>query len=249
MGLDPYQAEVAKVALSAAAEAGFALAGGNALVVHGLVDRPTQDVDLFSPAPGAAGAVVMPVRRALEKAGYRVEVLRSAQDNAGEYVQLTVSRDNQTVLVELARDWRQHPPVNVDIGPVLHVDDAVGSKVTAMVGRGLPRDFIDIAAALERYSREELMSLAFARDPGLRVVDFITAVGALDGIPTEAFAPYGLHDEDVAALRGRFADWPREPLSDATDERAHGIARPSSWRPSRTIGASPPATEPPAPGP
>jgi hypothetical protein len=41
MGLDPYQADVARVALLAAAEAGFALAGGNALVVHGLVDRPT----------------------------------------------------------------------------------------------------------------------------------------------------------------------------------------------------------------
>ncbi|MBA3249942.1 MAG: hypothetical protein H0T66_06480 [Geodermatophilaceae bacterium] len=49
---------------------------------------------------------------------------------------------------------------------MLHIDDAVGSKVTALVGRGLPRDFIDVAATLARYSREQLMSLAFARDPG-----------------------------------------------------------------------------------
>ncbi len=174
MGVDQFQAEIAKVALSAAADAGFALAGGNALVLHGLVDRPTQDVDLFSPAPGAAGVVVDKVQEALERVGCRVEVLRPAQDSGGEYVQLTVSRGEQSALLELARDWRQHPPVHVEIGPVLHVDDAVGSKVTAMVGRGLPRDFIDVAAALERYDREQLMSLAFARDPGLRVIDSST---------------------------------------------------------------------------
>jgi hypothetical protein len=51
----------------------------------------------------------------------------------------------------------------------------VGSKVTAMVGRGLPRNFIDVAGALARYSREELMALAFVRDPGLRVIDFTAA--------------------------------------------------------------------------
>ena len=100
------------------------------------------------------------------------------------------------MLVELARDWRQHPPVDVDIGPVLHVDDAVGSKVTAMVGRDLPRDFIDIAAAVARYSREELMSLAFARDPGLRVVDFIHVAVALDGVRPRR-SPYGF-DEEVS---------------------------------------------------
>ncbi len=243
MGVDPFHADVAKVALSAAAAAGFALAGGNALVVHGLVDRPTQDVDLFSPAPGAAGAVLEPVREALETAGYRVEVMRGAQDSAGEYVQLTVSRGDRTVSVELGRDWRQHRPVDVEIGPVLHVDDAVGSKVTAMVGRGLPRDFIDIAAALGRYSREELMSLAFARDPGLRVVDFVDAVVALDGIPAKAFVPYGLDEEDVARLRARFADWPRDPVSDADGEGINRVAPASSWSPSRTSGVIDPAAE------
>jgi len=50
--VDPFQAEVARVAVAAAEDRGFALAGGNALGAHGLVDRPTQDVDLFSPEPG-----------------------------------------------------------------------------------------------------------------------------------------------------------------------------------------------------
>ena len=53
VGIDPFQAEVARVALAAAADREFALAGGNALVTHDLVLRETQDVDLFSPEPGA----------------------------------------------------------------------------------------------------------------------------------------------------------------------------------------------------
>jgi hypothetical protein len=47
-GPDPLHAEVARIALSAAHEYGFALGGGLALVVHGVVDRPTEDVDVFS---------------------------------------------------------------------------------------------------------------------------------------------------------------------------------------------------------
>jgi hypothetical protein len=60
VGVDLFPAEVARIALIAAADHGFALAGGNALVAHGLVDRPTQDVDLFSPEPGAPAAVSSP---------------------------------------------------------------------------------------------------------------------------------------------------------------------------------------------
>jgi hypothetical protein len=84
------------------------------------------------------------------------------------------------------------PPVRMQIGPVLHVDDAVGSKVTAMIGRGLPRDYIDVAAALRHYDRNELLRLAFYRDPGLRVVDVAHCMQLLDRLPDAPFADYGL---------------------------------------------------------
>lgn len=41
--------QVAAVALAAAAEHGFALGGGNALLAP-VISRPTQDVDLFRPS-------------------------------------------------------------------------------------------------------------------------------------------------------------------------------------------------------
>lgn len=43
------QRRVARLALEAAGEdAGFALAGAGAIREHGLSDRPTEDVDLFT---------------------------------------------------------------------------------------------------------------------------------------------------------------------------------------------------------
>ena len=40
--------QLAAIALGAAGRYGFALAGGNALIAHGVVNRFTADVDLFT---------------------------------------------------------------------------------------------------------------------------------------------------------------------------------------------------------
>jgi hypothetical protein len=48
MAVSELHARVGSVALAAAAPHGFALGGGNALVAHGIITRPTQDVDLFT---------------------------------------------------------------------------------------------------------------------------------------------------------------------------------------------------------
>ena len=42
------QREVTRIALSGIAGFGFALAGSGAIREHGVIDRPTEDVDLFT---------------------------------------------------------------------------------------------------------------------------------------------------------------------------------------------------------
>jgi Nucleotidyl transferase AbiEii toxin, Type IV TA system len=54
--------QVAAIALAAAAEHGFALGGGNALLAHGVISRPTQDVDLFTARSTACGRPLMRCR-------------------------------------------------------------------------------------------------------------------------------------------------------------------------------------------
>jgi hypothetical protein len=235
LAIDPFQADVARIAL-AAAEHGFALAGGNALVAHGLVQRDTEDVDLFTPEPGGPGAVAYVVRDALAQAGYEVDITRLPEAHQGEFARLEVTRGAETMHVDLARDWRRWPPVQLEVGPVLHLEDAVGSKTTALVTRREPRDFIDIAAALDRYDRAELMRLTFTRDRGLRVVDFADTARRLDQFTTIDFAEYDFDEAALDALRARFADWPRHEDDDheglavraAVAEERHSQARPTA---------------------
>ena len=61
--------------------------------------------------------------------------------------------------VELAVEWRAHDPVQLAVGPVLHSGDAAASKACALFGRALPRDFLDVGAAIMsgRYTRERLL--------------------------------------------------------------------------------------------
>ena len=48
MPLNDLHRRVATIALRAANRYGFALGGGNALIAHGLISRPTQDVVMWA---------------------------------------------------------------------------------------------------------------------------------------------------------------------------------------------------------
>jgi hypothetical protein len=222
--LDPFQAEVARIALATTETWSFALAGGNALVAHGMLSRPTQDVDLFTTTAGGPGQAVELVAAALRAAGL---VVTSELAPDGEFARLHVSDTTRAVVVDLARDWRAHPPVRMSVGLVLHRDDAVSSKFSAMVGRGLPRDFIDVAAVLPHYDRAELLRLLFDRDPGVRPEDVALAVRQLDLLQDADFAPYGLDPDAVGQVRHRLNTWPRDVASDDEAVRAYAEAHPA----------------------
>ena len=104
---------------------------------------------------------------------------------------------------------------------MLHIDDAVASEVTAMIGRDLRRDYIDVAAALRRYERHDVLRLAFHRDPGLRVLDVSHCMQLLDRLPDAPFGDYGLTDDDVRQVRRGLQDWPRDHEQDHDGRRVH----------------------------
>ena len=97
----------------------------------------------------------------------------------------------------------------MDFGPVLDLEDVVGGKVCALASRAEPRDYIDTAAALERYSIDQVIGFARRLDPGLDDRDFADAGRRLDQWGDGVFAPFGLSPEEIARLRERFAAWPR----------------------------------------
>jgi len=76
--------QVAAIALRAAARHGFALGGGNALIAHGVISRPTQDVDLVTNRETGVAAAAGPVEAALRREGFAAD----RQDRTGELAEL-----------------------------------------------------------------------------------------------------------------------------------------------------------------
>ncbi|HEY5351176.1 MAG TPA: nucleotidyl transferase AbiEii/AbiGii toxin family protein [Streptosporangiaceae bacterium] len=217
MPIDELQREVATIALRTAARHGFALAGGNALIAHGIIDRPTDDVDLFSDQETAVTAAAEAVEAALRQAGFQAErrdqtggleeIFSGMGEGLAEWI-ITAPGGQQTML-QMAYFDRTRGPVTMDVGPVLDLEDLAGSKVCALASRVEPRDYIDTAAALRRYNVDQLISFARRLDPGLDDRDFADAGTQLDRMPDGVFTRYGLSPADVARLREQFMAWPR----------------------------------------
>jgi Nucleotidyl transferase AbiEii toxin, Type IV TA system len=218
MPLDPLHGRIASVALRAAARFGFALGGGNALVAHGVIDRLTRDVDLVTDRETGVLAAKGPVEEALRREGFAVQRRDGANgvvdlfpdwEEASADWHVTAPNGRRTDL-EMVHFDRSREPVLMDVGPVLHLEDAAGNKVCALVSRVEPRDYVDTAALLGRWNSARLIGFARRLDPGLKDREYAAAAQRLDRMPDEKFTPFGLTGQAVAALRERFAAWPRD---------------------------------------
>jgi nucleotidyltransferase AbiEii toxin of type IV toxin-antitoxin system len=141
--------KIAEVALLAAGQYSLALAGGYAVAVHGMGSRPSGDVDLFLDwsRRGEFDQAVTAVITSFKAAGMETTVVARGETFARLLVAGAAS-DADADKVELAADWRSHEPVLLEIGPVLHADDAVTNKMAALFGRALARDFLDVDAII-----------------------------------------------------------------------------------------------------
>jgi len=210
-------AQVAAIALRAAARHGFALGGGNALMAHGVVDRFTGDVDLFTDEESSVAAAAESVEKALRGAGFGTErrdeisglggIFYGLGDGLAEWI--VTAPGGEQMMLQMAYFDRARRPVVMEIGPVLDLEDVVGGKACALASRIEPRDYVDTAAALERYTAEQIIGFARRLDPGLTDRDFAEAAERLDQWGDGVFASFGLGPDEIAELRKRFAAWPR----------------------------------------
>lgn len=103
--MDDAQRVATEIALSVLATDGFILAGGQALAEHGVIDRMSEDIDLFAQhrwhTPETFAAAVDKITYALVGAGYSVEITRQYE----EFASLTVAKDDATVVIDLGLDW------------------------------------------------------------------------------------------------------------------------------------------------
>jgi hypothetical protein len=211
-----------RIGLRAGGPFGFALAGGHAVAAHGILQRPSEDVDLFADWQRRADfpAAVDEMIAAYRDEGYQVEIDHRTETFARLYVTDPTGPDDQH-RVELVANWRMRLPVEMEIGPVLHPDDVMAGKMDALYNRAAARDFLDIDAALSigRYTLDELCGLAEAADPGFDRALFADMLRHVDRFDVEDFTEYGVSAADVPALRARVNGW-RERLTAASDRAA-----------------------------
>jgi hypothetical protein len=188
MPVSEFHGQVAAIALRAAAPHGFALGGGNALIAHGVIDRYTQDVDVFSDEEGGVEAAADAVEAALRVAGFGTErrdkanglgdIFYGLDEGMAEWI--VTAPGGEQMMLQMAYFDRARRPVIMEFGPVLDLEDVVGGKVCALASRVEPRDYVDTAAALDRYTVEQIIGFARRLDPGLTDGDFADAAGRLD---------------------------------------------------------------------
>ena len=205
MPLSDIQLRVATIVLALAEADEFALAGGAALVIHEVVDRGTKDLDCFGPSTAAVNALIDPAIAALTAQGMSIEVMIS---NDG-FAKLFVNDGPNLTQLDIGFDPADHESVPSIVGPLRDLRDLAGDKLLALFSRAAPRDFIDIAGLLHRFSKGELCAIASNKDSGFNLDVLADAFGMLPSYDRDDEYP-GLADEEYAALLEVFADWQAE---------------------------------------
>lgn len=210
--MDELQEHLARIGLRVIAGRGFVLGGGHAIELHGMGTRPSEDVDLFSPERGSPGMVADDLIDEYAREGFKVAVrLRTPDLVQMEIADVRGGRCN----VDLGVFWQARSPVLLDVGPVLHPDDAVAGKMDALFNRWAPRDFLDVDAILAsgRYTPQQLLAVAGEHNPGFAPSMFAESLANLRRIPDREFEAYGTSDQQVAKMRERFKCWEAELLA------------------------------------
>jgi hypothetical protein len=175
---------VAAVALSAAARHGFALGGGNALLAYGIISRETQDVDLFTDQERGVEAAAGAVEAALREASFMTE----RRDLAGGLADVFPG------MGEGLAEWIVTAPNGGQMMLQMAYFDRDRDPVVTDIGPVL--DVQDVAGG-------KVCALAGRVEPR----DYADTAAIL-----EHYSPaqlIGLSQEDITAVRGRFASWPR----------------------------------------
>jgi hypothetical protein len=200
--LRPLQVQIAQTVARLPEARGFALAGGGALVVLGVVDRPTQDLDFFATSPEAVDALAPAVEQALVAAGLSVEARRRVPG----FTQFVVADSSSSTLVDLSWDARLRPTQATEVGPVLATDELAADKTLALLGRAEARDFVDVYRLRATYSREQLADLARQKDRGFDLEMFASA---LDGMSRHDRRDLPVDEDTHRAMRQEFGEWRR----------------------------------------
>ena len=195
-----------------AAERGFFLSGGGALVGFHLQHRETMDLDLFTSSIEAFD-------RARHELPIILEAMRGSlvvRQDAPGFRRVVVRLGGDELVVDLVRDigLQCHPKVEMAGVVVDPLEEIFSNKLTTLVSRQEVRDLVDVLEIERR---------------GLRVEDYLAEAKAKDGGCTPATLAWLLAEwkiADVAKLPPGYSVQELRTFKDSLVDRLATVALP-----------------------
>ncbi|MEV5435146.1 hypothetical protein AB0K80_03785 [Streptomyces sp. NPDC052682] len=192
--------------LAAGEPYGLVLAGGYAVLAHGLVNRLSRSVDVATEHAAGMADIVTTVRAGLEARGWTVRGVETFPVSARLVLTDPDGSADHEAGIHKEVLWR--PVVQTELGPALGLEDLVGTRVRALAGRGLPGDLIDVHAASAHWSRPELEELGRRHAPDtFDLSDLQSRLTGTDWLDDREFAVFGLDEGDIAEVRRWAQEW------------------------------------------
>lgn len=187
--------------------AGFALAGGAALIVRGTVDRRTNDLDFFIGRADVEADTICTMVAAVERALGEAGIGSQREVVSDTFARLTVVTEHEECRIDLAVDVRIRPVEQDPQVALVSLEELAADKILALFGRAAARDYQDVAALRRHFSWTVLFELAREKDSGFSLERFLEAVAAFDRLDADEFDTSRAGYE---RLRAEVAAWPSE---------------------------------------
>jgi predicted nucleotidyltransferase component of viral defense system len=195
------------------------LTGGYAVQAHGLVERFSRDLDVATENPAPMDEIIASLTAGLTTRGWRTTHVQS-DPLSGRFL-VTAPDTGEECEVDVLKEAFWAPPARTPYGPVLSLDDVIGTKVRALADRGTVRDLIDVQAASRHRSTADLESLGRRRaHDEFSLEDLRDRLTGADWYEDEDYAAYGLTPWQIEELKSWALAWATDLGERMHDENA-----------------------------
>lgn len=182
------------------------LTGGYAVQAHGLVERFSRDLDVATENPAPMPEIVASLTAGRSARGWRTTHVQT-DPLSGRFL-VTDPDTGEECEVDVLKEAFWAPPAQTPYGPVLSLDDVIGTKVRALADRGTVRDLIDVQAASRHRSTADLESLGRRRaHDEFSLEDLRDRLIGADWYEDEDYTAYGLTSQQIDELKAWALEW------------------------------------------
>ncbi|MEV6378025.1 nucleotidyl transferase AbiEii/AbiGii toxin family protein [Streptomyces sp. NPDC051773] len=195
------------------------LTGGYAVQAHGLVERFSRDLDVATENPAPMDEIVASLTAGLVARGWRTTHVQT-DPLSGRFL-VTDPDTGEECEVDVLKEAFWAPPAQTPYGPVLSLDDVIGTKVRALADRGTVRDLIDVQAASRHRSTADLESLGRRRaHDEFSLADLYDRLIGADWYEDEDYTAYGLTSRQIEELKMWALEWAEDLGARIHDDHA-----------------------------